>query len=556
MKFIPLFFACIGLAYCPAQAQVDPPLSAFGHGSMKLRFTEPASGVLKCLVILVDDDMAPNGGFNDDEFTFSTMPGITNANAYYRKIVFDLNTPRNNATMQPSGSVNGYLIENSKGAFFFTPATGTAHPNGVIGPLAATQAQSDMITISNGANQTKQIEVALDLAVQNGFVLKDFDADGDGVVTETELFIIVIKANQQMNPNGDLRSTGGENRGVTNYSPPGQPANHSAVFSGRFVGALEKVDFATLAHEVTHSLGTNDIYSIGKRYGGQNVEFNSALTLMGETISSDFASRSFHLDCWHKMALGWTQPRIVSMKKGGIFTIPAAQTGGINNPLLLYDPDKGSLEYFMIEYRTSQVNAGQTYDGQLRDSGVLLWHIQMAADFASPGVFQKRAINITSPWELTQFNGNNEAGEAIYVDNDVLNAVWTEGPPLPNGDPRINTAWQGAVTSPRLEWNAATTTNRPQAPCYFYVHPFAPTDTTVTVEIFTTHETWVDFYYNGPETGDFATPYNLLQEGIANVGWKGKLRIKSTGTATPATPLIDKPMTISAEGGPVLILQP
>ena len=68
----------------------------------------------------------------------------------------------------------------------------------------------------------------------------------------------------------------------------------------------------------------------------------------------------------------------------------------------------------------------------------------------------------------------------------------------------------------------------------------------------------MDFSYLGqpflPETGDFSTPYNSFAEGIANVGYGGRMRIKAGQTSATVANLA-KPMAIESYGGPVTIGQ-
>ncbi len=537
-----------------ANAQ-HPPLADFGHECMK-EDGVVATGARRHLIILLDDDKM--GGDFPVDF----------GESYYQNLVFNALATRTNippyseipplAPPSPpgrAGSVNGFMIENSNGRFSIAPAIGVAHSNGVIGPLVISNAESDEIAdnmidrvvngMTIGGDQSVQGRIALDAAVQAGLVLADFDSNNDGVVTPSELTLIIIKTRAVAG-----KTTGGENRGL-NRIPPNQPNGGTTRYSGRFVGGLRDIDFATLAHEISHTFGTNDIYSRNKKYYNNDVDFNYRHSLMGSTITTPHNPSSFHLDCWHKMTLGWCEPRVVSMKQGGIFTIPAAHLNNTSAPLLIYHPDKGTNEYFMLEYRASSVNAAHNFDAQLPASGIHLWHVQMAAGFANPLIFDKRATSIPSPWPLTQLDSKpGDIGHPIYVSSSALNAVWMEGPTNANGHPGINGVWAGGTTSFYLRWNDGIT-----SACRFHVRPFLPSDQSVTVEILAEHDTWVDLTYGGVETGEFNTPYNTMYEGVINAGWGGKLKCKGPRSGTLSI-ILDKPMTITAEGGPVTISEP
>lgn len=57
-------------------------------------------------------------------------------------------------------------------------------------------------------------------------------------------------------------------------------------------------------------------------------------------------SRGEELDPWHKIALGWAQPRVHSLNDGeaGWARLPLAPAPGDERPVLLYDPVRGYSE--------------------------------------------------------------------------------------------------------------------------------------------------------------------------------------------------------------------
>jgi hypothetical protein len=61
---------------------------------------------------------------------------------------------------------------------------------------------------------------------------------------------------------------------------------------------------------------------------------------------------------------------------------------------------------------------------------------------------------------------------------------------------------------------------------------------------------WVDFMYGGgTQTGEFATPYPTIAQGIAAVPVGGVILIKGNGGHTPELPTVTQPMTITTVGG-------
>jgi hypothetical protein len=256
-SFLVLSFVLTSLNAALSQ---HPPLADFGHGVLKTYNGTSHQGVRPCLIVLLDDDQQ-NGDFD---------PG--KGAAYYKSLFFDLLPTRSNIAPKYQGSVNGFLMENSKGDFQIVPAVGASHPNGVIGPLVTTVEESNAIENFWGMEaETKIGKVALDVAVRNGFILKDFDTNNDGQDGELMLMVVLTRPWAQRNPNGTFKTDAENNilytqvnglvRDLGNYVPPQQPVNHVAGFTGRFAVLLEKTDFLTIVHEFTHILGTLDFYA-------------------------------------------------------------------------------------------------------------------------------------------------------------------------------------------------------------------------------------------------------------------------------------------------------
>ena len=104
---------------------------------------------------------------------------------------------------------------------------------------------------------------------------------------------------------------------------------------------------------------------------------------------------------------------------------------------------------------------------------------------------------------------------------------------------------------PVLQWfDGSTTATR------IRILPFPVGAGSITVEVLSSYESWVDFNYPGlpllPETGDFSTPYNSFAEGIARLSYGGLMRIKAGQTPETVNNL-DKPMVVEAFGGAVTL---
>ena len=251
-------------------------------------------------------------------------------------------------------------------------------------------------------------------------------------------------------------------------------------------------DFASMCHEISHSLGAYDLYS------GSCLSYK--VTLMSCTISFPEDPAIYHLDPWHKLVFGWSEPRLRSLRNGGAEDIPAAQFGRADAPLLLFDPAKGSGDFFLIDYRAPNPPGGSGYDANVSGTGMVIWHITTGQTVATEG-----------------------------------------SPTLNRGG---NTPWPDDAITPSLLWANGTTTGT-------RLKSFDRLDGTITVEWMIDWEVWVDFAYQFTERGTFLFPFNTFVEGQNAVPVGGTVWIKSgTSSETVST---SKPMTLRAYNGPVSI---
>lgn len=375
-----------------------------------------------------------------------------------------------------------------------------------MGPLTLTPAELDQISsnLNKPTATPTDAAVALSAAVRNGFPLANYDFDNDGTVSQDELLLLVVA-------NRTDRGRGQTTPFSINLAGKSCEMRVSSVPEYTVTGR-----FDTVVHELHHNFA--NMYDLYYYTTNQNKPYtlNSL-----RTLASD--SGWVHLDPWHKMTFGWNEPRIVSMREGGRFFIPAAQNANPIAPLLLYDPGVGTSEYFLLEYRTVSRTAGPGFDYQLGTNGLFLWHIQQDSNH--------NLIKTTSPFGFTGANTTPFAN-------------WIEGPPN-NATP--DAPWGPDDVTPYLRFNDGS-----QAMARIRTLPFQPSDNGVYVEVLVDRPdvvTWVD--YSDPgflQIGTFFYPYHTLQQGIAGVGYGGNLTIKSSvGAAAPIT--VSKPMTLRAFGG-------
>ena len=407
--------------------------------------------------------------------------------AWYDDYFFNLaRTPR---------GVNAAFFEMSNRRFFWSRGTtvgpvklpaaqryGNLNPNLAEGPLR------DQLYASNIIYQ----------AWAGGFVnFANYDANGNGHVANDELQIAIVY--NDVDVNGAARWAG-------TVRGPGAAVD----WTGEVAEFGHLTDFATVVHELSHTLGTLDLYGVGG--------LSYRLTLMGNTGCSPPCPENpaiFHLDPWHKMQLGWCEPRIYSLRAGGIATMAAAQMANPGAPIILYDPARGTGEFFMLEYRTETSPNGPGYDASVGGNGLVIWHIQQDANH-NPVLLPNRS-----------------------------RIVWSEGAPnLARGGSDI---WGSGSTSPYLRWLDGT-----ESRTRLHVRPFNTGTGSITVEWWAEEDVWVDFnYFSFLEDGTFIWPFNTLAEGVNAVPYGGAIKFKTGSSAETA--LISKRMTLQTYNGPVLI---
>jgi M6 family metalloprotease-like protein len=232
----------------------------------------------------------------------------------------------------------------------------------------------------------RQTKAMITRAALTGYNFRVHDKDGDGTIEQHELAIAIMSAS----PTGD----GGSSRSVGTIQIPG---TLPPLFLGdNLVSAMgESASFMTLAHELMHQLGAIDLY------GGASP--NSKLSTMAATIFNNIDDRrSFMLDAWHRLRLGWIDPEIHAFGPAGASSYQyKPDTNGVR-PLIIYDPrrydtDTRSGEYFLIEFRTNELPG---YDQNVSSSsparGMAVWQISEGAagrsieHFSPDGVGQSR----------------------------------------------------------------------------------------------------------------------------------------------------------------------
>lgn len=283
--------------------------------------------------------------------SFSGARPFAHDASYYDNFVFNL-------AAQPG--VNNYYLEASDGRFFWSR-----------GGTVSLSLPSSMLVSNFTANFPKDTpsdqlyasNIIHQAMLQSAFNFAGYDDNNDGTVSQEELQVAIVSND------GDY---GGSNRQAGCIRPAG---SRVTVCAGGVALLNHQTDFATFCHELSHSLGTLDLYGV---WSQQCLNLN--VSLMSCTITDRDVPDICHLDPWHKLQLGWVEPRIFPVYSGGFATIPAAQVIDATTPVLLYDPAAGPSEFYLLEYRARNRAAGPSNDANTTGNGLALWRIKQGGN--------------------------------------------------------------------------------------------------------------------------------------------------------------------------------
>lgn len=345
---------------------------------------------------------------------YESCPLLAHTNPEYDSLIF-------NPFIPPS--VNGYFLENSKGRFFWSRAG-----QGTIGPFPLPA------SVGQETNDNKRPAKVIEAAMTSGFNFAQFDANSNGKVEGNELSVLIIESY----PSKAARGT----------DPRCIKTSGSSVEVCVTVLLLgDRPSLFDLAHELSHFLGTKDLYG---RWGVDNLHFGC--TLMGGPVGGADARQSVHLDPWHKLQLGWLEPQIRAINSFGVPTLPAANAVASDSAIILFDPQRGPNEYFLLEYRTSR-QQGFHYDRDVCGNGLAIWHVVQDGK--------------KDPVSVPNLTGNGATYLGVFLES---------APMFQRGG---NQLWGSGAIIQRLRWLDNTQTNT----CLF-VRPFSDGDSNIVIDMY------------------------------------------------------------------------
>lgn len=309
-----------------------PTLASFGHGTVK-QLGRSAAGGRPLLIVLGE---------------YSNFPAFSSRHPpeYYERLGFGKPTgPFSTDNPVNPASLREFFRENSNGRFWFDRIA-------VVGPVPLGEYANDPGPEARSAGILHRV------AVQDPSLFADTDANRDHQVAFDELCVVLIE-----NITGALPANRDNNPFHFTVPVPVLMAEQAMTVRVHVAGAGPLTPFYQIAHELSHSLGTIDMYNTG--------EGNTRLTLMGAYPFFSNDQGSVHLDMWHKLILGWAEPRRYRLSSSANTAVTTAADGAI----LLWDEARQATEYFIVERRRPDAPARQ-YDASVPGDGVLIWRVQ------------------------------------------------------------------------------------------------------------------------------------------------------------------------------------
>ena len=420
-----------------------PTLADFGHGSRTVD-GKAALGGRKLLVVLA---------------SYSEHPpiGSVHLNSYYQRLAFGKPTPpfSTDDPVNPA-SLTEFFREMSNGRFWFEEV-------GVIGPLDMGELGADP------GPEVRCTAIMQKVAQLSPLSFFEADGDGDGTVGRADLSVVLVESFPNAFP-GSSRHKQVEaqiNKGS---------ATATVKVNTMIGGGGPQTPFFQLAHELSHAaLATTDMYrdEAGVREGR-----NSQMTLMAGYAFEANDQVPVYLDIWHKLGLGWAEPRVFRLSEPGFEEVWEGPDGA----LLLWDDSHGTDEYFLVERRGPKL-PGQRYDSGVGGDGVVIWRTKpngsngvqnLAPPNLEPGGSGAWKPGTQTPY--LSWTAGTESGVSISVidaEKDRLRVRWSEAinhlnttrhqtlfhlGPSTDGTGRgvflgVTSENKAGVTENRLEWN-------------------------------------------------------------------------------------------------------
>lgn len=309
-------------------------------------------------------------------------------------------------------SLSSYYLDMSKGAFTFAPCAETSAYGEAGNTNAADAANDGIVHVTlhgeHGswglAAQDRQVahELAEALvqvfdAAADSIDFSAYDADGDGLISETELAVCVCIAGYDAsafeNPASDEHPCTWPHAGLlseelrsSQHRQKALPSNYIAIAEYLWYDYAPDVPaqqepLGIVYHELGHFLGLPDLYAVTTTEGPWEAYEVGGLSLMAAgawQFQYDQADEAVFtpsaLDAWSRYVLGWADPIVIA--HSGDYPVSSQLSDAGYSQLVI--PTEDPNEYYLVENRQPEGHdEALTADYDMGD-GIVIWHVDNA----------------------------------------------------------------------------------------------------------------------------------------------------------------------------------
>ncbi|MEU4394317.1 hypothetical protein [Kribbella sp. NPDC023855] len=240
------------------------------------------------------------------------------------------------------GNVSDYYLQNGLGVLVPVPETYGQRDNGVV--MVELGKSAGWFTQDVGVRRRTMLDLA------DPFVdFARFDTNNNGRIENSELVVVTLVTSP------DPTYSCGQTAAVG----PGRALDGKTIaFTTADGGSL--TNNLTFAHEVAHQT-----FDLADHYGFGVGSWD----LAGPTCAGPNNPIWQAPNAWHRMHIGDDKPTVIT-KDRYVTLLPTDMSP--YGSYLLYDPDRGTDDYFMIEARRPVAG---TYDQNVPDDGLMVWRV-------------------------------------------------------------------------------------------------------------------------------------------------------------------------------------
>jgi hypothetical protein len=150
--------------------------------------------------------------------------------------------------------------------------------------------------------------------------------------------------------------------------------------------------------------------------------------MAGTVPNSEDDRRTYHLDAWHKMRVGWVEPHIKVIGSGippSSMTVKAPDMLSRNSgyaPIIFFDPKRSTREMFLAEARLKK-----SYDSGTSDTGIAVWYAKLNPNSSIPNLNPFRILKENYSGSPRTWNARGDGGLSLWTigfkDEDKNNSI-------------------------------------------------------------------------------------------------------------------------------------